>query len=79
MKITAAVHFFFTILFGTLLLHVALSLGAADSIRHLPALARQHQFLFLVKFPHELLADWQWAVSGRAEARKRVKNILKAP
>jgi hypothetical protein len=24
-------------------------------------------------------ADWQWAVSGRAEARKRVENILKAP
>ena len=24
-------------------------------------------------------ADWQWAVTGRAEARKRVENILKAP
>jgi hypothetical protein len=31
MKIAAAVHFFFAILFGTLLLHAALSLGAADS------------------------------------------------
>jgi iron(III) transport system substrate-binding protein len=24
-------------------------------------------------------ADWQWAVGGRADARKRVENILKAP
>jgi len=24
-------------------------------------------------------ADWQWAVTGRAETRKRVENILKAP
>jgi iron(III) transport system substrate-binding protein len=24
-------------------------------------------------------ADWQWAVSGRTEARKRIENILKAP
>jgi iron(III) transport system substrate-binding protein len=24
-------------------------------------------------------ADWQWAVTGRVEARKRVENILKAP
>ena len=31
MKIAAAVHLFFAILFGTLLLHSTLSLGAADS------------------------------------------------
>jgi ABC-type molybdate transport system substrate-binding protein len=31
MKIAAAVHFFFAIMFGTLLLHATLSFGAGDS------------------------------------------------